>query len=411
MIDTATRVSASTKLKMGLALGLSGAAFAVLAAGVGAVPRVSKVVVNNDTTVYTGPLKPGPNVVLARFALATAGGEVSVQSVDVQTTGQRVSSALVHDPYHLLFYVCGSGYGYGGYGYDGCRVIDVPNHTTVAKTDKQSTERFTLGTGLTIPSGSRVWFDAVSAVDTPTIRGGALLFNVTKLVGTVSSGKLITQVGASRTRPRTVIATGDVIKIPGLSALFYIGSDGKRYVFPNTTTYDSWYKNRKETLTIEHSQLTSYLLGGNVTIRPGTYLIKMTSSPKVYAIEPGGVLKYFQSESAIKSLYGKNWTRLVIDVPDVFFANYRNGGELKLNTISEGSLVKFKGSEQKYLIRDGKRSPIISIGFTANRFDDAFVIKDVDPAKFVYQDYAPTMAFEPLFSAPAGPLTGYGPTN
>jgi hypothetical protein len=35
-------------------------------------------------------------------------------------------------------------------------------------------------------------------------------------------------------------ATGDLIKIDGYAPVYYL-SDGKRYVFPNESTYFSWY--------------------------------------------------------------------------------------------------------------------------------------------------------------------------
>jgi hypothetical protein len=35
---------------------------------------------------------------------------------------------------------------------------------------------------------------------------------------------------------------GDLIKMDGLSAVYFLGNDGKRYVFPTSAVYFSWHK-------------------------------------------------------------------------------------------------------------------------------------------------------------------------
>src|SRR3989339_1345558 len=90
---------------------------------------------------------------------------------------------------------------------------------------------------------------------------------------------------------------GDLIKMDGLSSVYYLGADGKRYVFPNEATYFSWYSDFSGVVTISASELQSYPIGGNVTMRPGTELVKITTDPSVYAVEPNGVLRKIQSEA------------------------------------------------------------------------------------------------------------------
>ncbi|HQB26714.1 MAG TPA: hypothetical protein PLP70_02560, partial [bacterium] len=114
---------------------------------------------------------------------------------------------------------------------------------------------------------------------------------------------------------------GSLIKMNGLSSVYYLGADGKRYVFPNQTTYFSWYKDFSGVVTISQSELESYPLGSNITMRPGTYLVKITTNPKVYAVEPGGLLRAIPDEASAKALYGDNWAKRVVDVPDAFFTN------------------------------------------------------------------------------------------
>ncbi|MDX9779316.1 MAG: hypothetical protein RBT30_03705, partial [Patescibacteria group bacterium] len=90
---------------------------------------------------------------------------------------------------------------------------------------------------------------------------------------------------------------GDLIKMDGLSSVYYLGNDGKRYVFPSEAVYFSWYNDFSSVVTIPASELQSYPLGSNVTMRPGTKLVKITTDPKVYAVGPNGTLHWLQSEA------------------------------------------------------------------------------------------------------------------
>ena len=93
------------------------------------------------------------------------------------------------------------------------------------------------------------------------------------------------------------IAPGSLIQAEGSTAVYYLASDNKRYVFPNEKTYNTWYADFSEVQVITLEQLQTYMIGGNVTYRPGTRLVKITTDPKTYAVEPGGVLRWITSES------------------------------------------------------------------------------------------------------------------
>ena len=118
---------------------------------------------------------------------------------------------------------------------------------------------------------------------------------------------------------------GKIIRMSGLSSLYYVAGDGKRYVFPNEKTFNSWFPDFTDVTTLSESDITALPLGGNVLYRPGVVLIKITTDPKVYAVARGGVLRWVKTENIAKSLYGDNWNKLVDDVPDSFFTNYTVG--------------------------------------------------------------------------------------
>lgn len=112
------------------------------------------------------------------------------------------------------------------------------------------------------------------------------------------------------------------------AAVYYCGGDGKRYVFPNDRTYFTWYDDFDSVITINDTELANLPIGGNVTYRPGGRMIKITTSPSVYAIETGGVLREVTSEETATRLYGADWSKLVDDIPDAFFTNYRIGAPI-----------------------------------------------------------------------------------
>ena len=168
---------------------------------------------------------------------------------------------------------------------------------------------------------------------------------------------------------------GDLIKMDGLSAVYFLGNDGKRYVFPSESVFFSWHNDFSGVVTISASELASYPLGANVVVRPGTKLVKITTDPSVYAVEANGVLRKISSEADAIAIFGANWAKRVIDVSDAFFTNYTIGTALANGQIPAGTLVKNAGSGAVYLY-DGAnyRSIANEAAFNANRFNFANVI-------------------------------------
>jgi hypothetical protein len=117
---------------------------------------------------------------------------------------------------------------------------------------------------------------------------------------------------------------GDLIK-GSQSTVYYYSDDGKRYVFPNVNTYRTWYTDFGAIKRLSDEELAGIPLGGNVTYKPGSRMIKAKSSPKVYAVDKGGVLRWVKSERVAEELYGENWKLFIDDLADAFFTNYQIG--------------------------------------------------------------------------------------
>lgn len=119
--------------------------------------------------------------------------------------------------------------------------------------------------------------------------------------------------------------SGSLIKSASNSTVYYCGADGKRYIFPNDRVYFSWYANFSSVITITDEQLAALPLGGLVTYKPGSKMVKIESLPNVYAIEKGGVLRWVKTPAIAASLYGSDWAKKVDDVSDAIFGSYKIG--------------------------------------------------------------------------------------
>lgn len=166
-----------------------------------------------------------------------------------------------------------------------------------------------------------------------------------------------------------VVSVGKLVKSSSQSAVYYVAADGKRYVFPNERMYFSWYANFDSVKTITDTALAAYQIGGNITYRAGSRLIKLTNDPKVYAVEPGGVLRWIPTEVIAKRVYGESWASRVDDVPDGFFPAYTLGSALGENEWPEGWLAKDSVSGQLVVYTAGFFRPITEEGIVGNRLD------------------------------------------
>ncbi|MBU1915628.1 hypothetical protein KKC47_00680 [Patescibacteria group bacterium] len=118
---------------------------------------------------------------------------------------------------------------------------------------------------------------------------------------------------------------GTLIKAFNFDAVYYCGRDGRRYVFLNERVFYSWFDDFNSLVEMSALDIARIPLGGNITYRPGTRMVKIESDPKVYAITRGGVLRWVMTEAVAEALYGPNWNQFIDDVPVSFWINYRFG--------------------------------------------------------------------------------------
>lgn len=131
------------------------------------------------------------------------------------------------------------------------------------------------------------------------------------------------------------VRVGELIKTPCLSgagvndpckAVYYWGEDGERHAFPNEDVFYGWYTDFDDVIEVSTSTMSSLPMGHNVTIKPGTAVVKFATSDAVYAVSEGGILHHYLSPSLVASDYGSDWSShdLVV-ISDVFYGNYSIG--------------------------------------------------------------------------------------
>ncbi|HLD20717.1 MAG TPA: hypothetical protein VJB64_01330, partial [Patescibacteria group bacterium] len=166
---------------------------------------------------------------------------------------------------------------------------------------------------------------------------------------------------------------GDLIKGETLSTVYYYGSDGQRYSFPNENTYFSWYEDFDGVVEISDEDLADITLAGNIVYRPGARWIKITSDEKTYAVAADGSIHWVESEEVAEGLAGSAWNTFIDDVPDVFFVDYTVGDSLTDAADGYEGLLWTDGTDN-FLVWDGELHTVSSNGFSANNFQDGFVL-------------------------------------
>lgn len=188
---------------------------------------------------------------------------------------------------------------------------------------------------------SRGGLDDTSPDETTTSISGRATFTVkslkngqatfTPVYNGVSLGKSVTV--TFKDGLNLALPVGSLVKIPddnnvdSLSdtAVYYYASNGKRYVFPNDKVFFTWYPDFSSVQTITLEQMSLIPIGGNVTYRPGSKLVKFQTDTKTYLPTKGGTLRWVMSEQVAQQWFGADWNTKVDDISEAFFTNYSIG--------------------------------------------------------------------------------------
>ncbi|OGY41358.1 MAG: hypothetical protein A2Y67_01315 [Candidatus Buchananbacteria bacterium RBG_13_39_9] len=177
------------------------------------------------------------------------------------------------------------------------------------------------------------------------------------------------------------IEIGDLLKNATTSTVYVIGNDKKRHVFPNEATFFTWFKDFSQIKVVSDDILSQIVLDSNVTVGPGTKLVKIQTDPKVYAVEPGSILRAIKTEAIARELYGYNWAARILDVPDVFFMDYKVNSEISQAIHPTASLIQYQGATDIYYIENSTKRLVVPDVFAYNQYWNEFVLKNVLTSK------------------------------
>ncbi len=119
---------------------------------------------------------------------------------------------------------------------------------------------------------------------------------------------------------------GELIKIAGSDAVYYVGTDLKRYVFATERVYKTWYENFNTVVHVSSPELNSLPLAGVVRYRPGSRMIKIPDDPKVYVVGANGLVRHVANEAVASGLYGADWNKKIDDLEaSLLVSNYTFG--------------------------------------------------------------------------------------
>jgi len=153
--------------------------------------------------------------------------------------------------------------------------------------------------------------------------------------GGISQGCCTTTAFDTATEP----VPGMLVKSNAYAMVYYLASNGKRYVFPTAETLVSWYEpyHSEALLTVESdvcamvvefpaSIVDALQIGGNVTFRPGSYVTGITSDPARYVVGRGGhLLHRLATPDMAEDFYPGHVAERTRILPDAFFVNYDLG--------------------------------------------------------------------------------------
>lgn len=207
-------------------------------------------------------------------------------------------------------------------------------------------------------------------------------------------------------------ADGDVIKVAAKDrpAVYYV-SGGKKYLMVNRVTYSTWASAIGDTAdnftglkAISQADFDAISTGGNITVRPGTSLIKFDDSSVVYAVGTDAKLYKLADSAAQTALYG---SAAPITIQSGFRSNYYDNGNAVATLTStsmypSGTLIKASTGDT-YLVDGTNKRAVSTDAFTANGFKSTNVRTVTDLTA-----YGTGTALTSKESAISSPVSGAG---
>ena len=118
-------------------------------------------------------------------------------------------------------------------------------------------------------------------------------------------------------QPANHIPEGTLLK-GDKDTVYYLGYDGQIHPYLHAVVFHSYTQNYSTIRRVSNQTLRKYQIGQPVCMRPGTWLVKFQSLPRVYAVEPGCALRPIRSEVEAFILYGARWNERILEIAPAF---------------------------------------------------------------------------------------------
>lgn len=180
--------------------------------------------------------------------------------------------------------------------------------------------------------------------------------NVEARVGGNTTKAVPTLISAQSNYP-----AGTLLKIKNRAgaAVYQIGSNGKKHVFPDQKTFMTWHDNFNDVIEVDQATLDNYEDGGPVTFQPDVSLATSPCTAKVYAVGDDGEIVHIPDEATAKKYYGQGWQSLVKDVDcGMFSVSYKVKSGFLGEVFPNGTYMQDEDSNELYLIKDGLKRKV-----------------------------------------------------
>ncbi len=203
---------------------------------------------------------------------------------------------------------------------------------------------------------------------------------------------------------------GDLIKVNGNSAVYYVDGMGYRHLFSTESTFFSWYAGTwkdQSVATISNYDFNLIPSAQNVTARPGYALVRFENSMVMYAVTPGRIL------CTAPAHYGNYQYNRALVIPVGFQNDYIANGNCDIKqsvNLPDGTLFRYINSANIYYVQNGQRRQVTASGMTANNFHSESIVNDVDWS-MSFPDGAIIDGYDASISSINSYLFGYNNNN
>jgi cysteine-rich repeat protein len=217
-----------------------------------------------------------------------------------------------------------------------------------------------------------------TCTDTPTTGGGGGDTPTTPPVTPPTTPDTPTTPDVPVDTIRRAFYKGRLIKVANDPAVYHVGSDGKKRLFVNAPTFWSWRTGTWADHLVEvvsQAEFDALDISKNITVRPGTNLVRFQGSDLVYIVKSGDIL----CPAAFG--YGDSWEDKLVLIQNSFEADYTRDNNCALAEDNlqypDGSLIQYKGSGNIWYLENGRKRQISDFVFKKNGFKVSDIIKEI----------------------------------